>query len=290
MASFLPRVFGLGPKGLDKYELERVIARGGMSAVWKAHSKTDGDIVAVKLLNPDSVELADRLAQTFGKSEGQIALSLKHPNVVVTYEFGKSGNQYFIVMEYVDGPNLMEMITRHDPRWMSNRMKLIMQIGRGLSYIHSHGLVHRDFCPKNVLIDPSLQAKIIDFGLSIPKSRRQRWRWDRSGTPSYMAPEQVRGQEVDVRTDIYAFGISMFELLTGRKPFRPGRTRYGKMQPHLNVMPAAPSQHDAKIPSELDDIVIKACEKRREQRYQTVDALLRDLQAVVEKLPRGELR
>ncbi|MBM4082387.1 MAG: hypothetical protein FJ278_21965, partial [Planctomycetes bacterium] len=141
MASFLARVLGLGPKGLGKYELEHVIARGGMSAVWKAHSKTDGDVVAVKLLNPDSAELVERLAQTFGKGEGQIALSLKHPNVVVTHEFGKTGHQYFIVMEYVDGPNLMEMITRHDPRWMPNRIKLIQQIGNGLSYIHSHGLV-----------------------------------------------------------------------------------------------------------------------------------------------------
>jgi len=260
-----------------------------MSIVYEATDKISEDRVAVKILKPESYDVARRLAESFGTDEGEIALSLRHPNVVETRDYGKKGRKYFIAMEFVDGPNLAEITVRNPDYLKDRRIDLIRQIGTGLSYIHAHGLVHRDFCPKNVLIHPNGEAKIIDFGLSIPKTRKEDWKWDRSGTPSYMAPEQIRGQEVDVRTDVYAFGITMFEVLTGKKPFRTGRTRYGKMQPHLNVAPQTPSDYDKSIPPDLDAVVLKALEKERYRRYQTVDALMVEFRKVIDALPDGEL-
>jgi len=287
MGSFLTKLFA--PRGLNRYEIVREVARGGMSVVYEAMDKIEESRVAVKLLKPESYEVARRLAESFGTEEGEVALSMRHPNVIHTLSYGKKGRQYFIAMEFVDGPNLAEVIVRNPQYLEGRRIDMIRQMAIGLTYIHAHGLVHRDFCPKNVLLHPNGQAKIIDFGLSIPKTRKSDWKWDRSGTPSYMAPEQVRGQSVDIRTDVYAFGVSMFEILTGKKPFRTGRTRYGKMQPHLNVAPQTPSDYDESIPPELDKIVLKALEKERYRRYQSMDELMVDLQKVVDTLPGGEL-
>ena len=277
MASFLAKLFGR-PKGLSRYEIQNVIARGGMSVVYKARNRETGDILAVKILNPETIEVADRIQRAFeSKSEGEVALALHHPHVVRTFEFGTDGKKYFIAMEYVAGPNLKQMIVHRDAAVREHRLGLLVQTGQGLGYLHNHGLVHRDFCPKNILVSGESDPKIIDFGLSIPKSRKQKWRWDRSGTPSYMAPEQIRGQEVDVRSDIYAFGVTMFEVLTGKMPFKEGRTRFGKMQPHLNVDPIEPSHFDKNIPKALDAVVLKAMSKDRLRRHQTMDELLRDV-------------
>ena len=111
---------------------------------------------------------------------------------------------------------------------------------------------------------------------------KTKWHWDRSGTPSYMAPEQVRGQQVDVRTDIYAFGVSACEILTGRRPFPAARSRFGKMQPHLSVDPVGPRHYDRSVPMPLDHVVLKAMQKDQAQRYQTMAELMKDLQLIAD--------
>ena len=276
LASF----FG-GRKGLNKYHLDSEIARGGMSVVYRAHLRDrEHRVVAIKLITPKFAAVAERLEEIFHKgSEGEVAASLRHRNVVYTIEYGRFGKQYFIVMELIDGPNLKQLIDTGDPHWRDNRFRIVLEAGRGLQYIHQNRLVHRDFCPKNILLGGDNLAKLIDFGLAIPISFRK-WHWDRSGTPSYMAPEQVRGQRVDVRTDVYAFGISAYEILTGRRPFKESKTRFGRMTPHLNIEPPPPRDLDADIPVALNHIILRAMQKNKTKRYQSMDALMKEMQIV----------
>lgn len=266
---------------LPNYRFERMIAKGGMSVVWQGLRISDGLDVAIKIITPEFSSLAEVLEKVFKKgSEGEIAATMNHRNVVRTIDYGKKRTQYYIIMEYVDGPPMVQLIRTNEERWRNNKFEMFMAVGRGLAYIHQHNLVHRDFCPKNILVGSDNIPKIIDFGLAIPRSFRGEWKFDRSGTASYMAPEQVRGQQVDVRTDIYAFGVTAYEILTGERPYPESKTRFGKMQPHLNVAPVKPRKYNPLIPVPLEHIILKAMEKARDRRYQTMDAMMKDAQMV----------
>jgi serine/threonine-protein kinase len=157
-----------------------------------------------------------------------------------------------------------------------------MQTGSGLEYIHREGLIHRDFCPKNVLVAKDGTPKIIDFGLTIPASARHRALVTRAGTASYMAPEQIRNQQVDARTDVYAFGVSVFEILTFRRPFPRSADRTRRMQTHLNVRPRPLRQLEPELPVELEDVIKKCIAKDRDMRYKSMREVMRDLEDAIE--------
>ncbi len=272
---------GRRQRAVEGYELDKEIAKGGMSRVYRAHHKADNETVAIKIITPEHSQLADVLEQVFKKgSEGEVAASLQHQNIVHTHNYGRFGDQYYIVMEFVDGPNLKQLIDSADPRWRNHRFEILLAVGRGLYHIHANDLIHRDFCPKNILLDRGAVPKIIDFGLAIPGTFEGKWQFDRSGTASYMAPEQVRGQQVDVRTDVYAFGVSAYEILSGKRPFPESKTRLGKMEPHLNSAPIPLRQLDPTLPLPLDNILAKAIAKTPADRYQAMDVLMKDLQIV----------
>jgi len=279
MGGFLRSLFPRVDRRVGDYELLEEIAHGGMSVIWRARHRKTGQIAAVKVLKPESAELLEKVKRIFSAEEGQIALHLNHPNVITTYDYGWARkNCYYIAMEYVDGPNLEKLILQEDPRLQGRRMDLILQMGRGLLYIHTEGLVHRDFCPKNVLFNSQDTAKIIDFGLAIPHSEMHRAVGGRSGTASYMAPEQIRRKKLDQRTDIYAFGVSMFEVLTGRRPFPETSVRERKMEHHLNVEPVHLSEAMPSLPRELGHVVAKCIAKDPAMRYKNMAETLKDLQ------------
>ena len=265
----------------DNYKILRKVAQGGMSIVFEGRRKADDAPVAIKIIKPEFTQIAEQLEKLFEKgSEGEIALSLRHPNVVRTFEYGHKGREYFIIMEFINGPNLKQLIDQRHARWSENRLHIALQTGRGLAYIHRNNLIHRDFCPKNVLLTEEGIPKIIDFGLAIPEQLRQKWRFDRSGTAAYMAPEQVRGQKVDIRTDVYALGVTLYEILTGNRPFPDDTDRYRKMAVHLNIQPTSPRQYNKSIPVALEHILMRSMAKDPEDRYQNVDAMLKEIQAV----------
>jgi len=272
-----------GPRSAPpNYRIIREVAKGGMSKVYEGVRKADNARVAIKIITPEFTQLAEQLEKIFKKgSEGEIAMSLRHHNVVRTLDYGQMGREYFIVMEFIDGPNLKQLIDRGDKHWSERRLDIVLQAGRGLAFIHRNKLVHRDFCPKNILLEEDGSVKIIDFGLAIPAHLKDKWHWDRSGTASYMAPEQVRGQKVDQRADVYAYGVSAYEILTGRRPFPDDRDRYKKMAVHLNIAPVSPRKHNRNIPLALEHILLRAMAKNREDRYSTVDAMLREMSTVI---------
>ena len=285
MARLLEWLFPGGKNRFGGYEALEQIAQGGMSAIWKARHCKTGEIAAVKLLTARSIEVLDIFKEVFEAEEGEIALQLSHPNVIRTYQYGRKGKRcYYVAMEFVDGPNLERLIVLGDKRVRENRADIIVQMGRGLQYIHQQGLIHRDFCPKNVLYGSDGVPKIIDFGLAIPDSVKRRTDFDRAGTASYMAPEQVRGQKLDQRTDIYAFGLSVFEVLTGRRPFPGTGARTRKMQQHLNLEPLQLTEVDPSMPEELEIAIGKCIEKQPHLRYNSMEAVMVGLQTALPML------
>jgi serine/threonine protein kinase len=265
------------------YILLEEVAQGGFSRIWKARHPEKEGLFAVKILTPESSDMMDRFRAIFEADEGTIALQLEHQNVIRTFEYGREDKaHYFIVMEYVDGPNLEKMIATADRRVTDARLDLMLQLGDGLLYIHSQGLIHRDFCPKNVLYASDASVKIIDFGLTIPASVQSRSIISRAGTASYMAPEQVRNQAVDARADIYAFGLSAFELLTGRRPFPLTASRGRRMQDQLNIQPISLREVAPELPEELETVVGKCIEKDRELRYKSMADVMQDMREAVQ--------
>lgn len=283
MAGVLDFIFSRDKKRYGGYKLLDEVARGGMSRVWTAKKPGEDKLYAVKVLTPESVEAMNRFKEVFETEEGEIALRLNHPNVIKTYGYGHtSKGGYFIVMEYVDGPNLETLVVLESDRTVANRFELVLQMGAGLEYIHQQGLIHRDFCPKNVLYGTDSVAKIIDFGLCVPTVVQERTFMGRAGTASYMAPEQVRSQPLDIRADIYAYGMSAFEVLTHRRPFPRTQSRGRRMQDHLNIQPLRLRQVSPELPVELEEVVEKCIAKDREMRYKSMDVVMRDMRAAVE--------
>ena len=278
--SIIEGILNWVPGRIGGYKLLEVIAAGGMSTIYTAISRKK-EIVAIKILFPHFAEQKDRLQKLFAEKyvEGEIASSLNHPNVVQTYSYGRIRHRYYFVMEYINGPNLKDMINKQQEVLRGHKLDIIKQIAEGLKYIHSQGIIHRDICPKNILISQNRDTKIIDFGLAISKSSRFKGHGVRSGTPSYMAPEQIRALESDERTDIYSFGVTMYEVLAGKPPFG-GEDDFARMQQHLVFEPVPLRKRIPDIPGAIEEIVSRAMQKEPSHRYKSMDSLLNDFEKV----------
>ena len=288
MGKLLDFIFPFRKPPYGGYVPEERIGTGGMSTIWRARHAQTGKVCALKILTPESAELQTSFGKVFAAEEGKTALRLDHPNVIKTFEYGREGkSKYYIVMEYVDGPNLETLILLQSSRVKGNRFELLLQVGGGLAYIHKQGLIHRDFCPKNVLYGADGIAKIIDFGLSIPTGIKSPLAEARAGTASYMAPEQIRSQPLDERADVYAFGLSAFEILTCRRPFPASSDRSRRMQHRLNVKPLRLREVAPELPRALETIIGKCIEKDRKMRYKAMPEVMKDLRAAVETASSG---
>jgi len=254
------------------------IAEGPMSVVYKASGAEQSDgAVAIKVLKDSAARMARRLSDDLGKEwEGERAVSLAHPNVVRTLECGCEAGSYYVVMEYIDAPNLASLIHDQSPFLDGRRISVIRQIVHGLAYVHGKGLIHRDVCPKNVLVDASGHAKLIDFGVAVAQADKLKNTGRRTGRPSYMAPELIRDNTFDVRTDLYAFGVTMYEISTGAKPLA-GADRYETMRLHLHSDPTPAREVNNNVPLALSGIISRCLAKDPDQRFQTADELLKEL-------------
>lgn len=212
--------------------------------------------------------------------EGEILLNLNHLHIVQTYEIGRQDGQYFIVMELLPPRSLHELSYNRSERLKGRRLKVVYQFAHALQHTHRMGIIHRDVCPRNVLLDEEGRAKLIDFGLAIPKLEKLKDVFYRSGTPSYMAPEVVRSSHYDFRTDIYAFGVSLYEIFVGKPPFS-GEGEYGRAGRHLGTRVLPPREVNPDVPEDLAEIIMKALEKDPEQRYQSMEDVVQALGRVL---------
>jgi tetratricopeptide (TPR) repeat protein len=271
--------WNLAGKVVSHYQVIRQIGAGGMGVVYLARDETLDRQVALKVL-PAS-RLADETARQRLRKEALALAKFSHPNIETVYEFGSQGGIDFLVTEYVAGTTLAARI-ESGPLPESELLDIALQVGSALEEAAGHGLIHLDLKPGNIMLMPKGQIKLLDFGLA----RIARADEDGveslttvnvpAGTPPYMAPEQLRGGSLDVRTDIYALGASLYELATGRVPFRGGNSPE-VIAAILLTEAAPPSSLGASVSPGLEKVILKCLEKDPERRYQTVGELLLEL-------------
>lgn len=271
---------------LSHYEILNLLGAGGMGEVYLAKDKKLGRKLALKLLPADYTRDKDRLRRF--QQEAQAASALNHPNILTIYELGQVGGQQFIATEFVEGETLRQRLNRA-PLTLSETVDIAFQMASALSAAHRAGIVHRDIKPENIMLRPDGYVKILDFGLAKLTQQEERFpkpiETDKTeissglvmGTVKYMSPEQAQGLQVDQRSDIFSFGVVLYEILAGRAPFE-GETSTELITSILRKQPASLTN----APDELRRLVSRALLKKKEDRYQTIEDVLVDLKALRE--------
>jgi eukaryotic-like serine/threonine-protein kinase len=269
-----------------RYQLIARIASGGMGEVFRAHDSVLARDVAVKVLHPQLA--GDRGFVERFRREARAAAILNHPNIVSVYDWGTSDGTYFMVMEFVQGMNLRTLLTEFNRLEAVQVVEVTLRVLAALDHAHRHGIVHRDVKPENILIARDGAVKVADFGLAraYAESSVSQAEGTVTGTVQYLAPEQIQGEPADPRTDLYALGVVMFELLTGQPPFT-GETSLAIAYQHLSNRVPAPSTVSPFAPPVLDGPVLKATEKDRDHRPVSARAFGEDLMRVASSLPSG---
>jgi serine/threonine protein kinase len=281
--SNLTTSFSLVGKELASYKIEKLLGAGGMGEVYLARDSKLDRLVALKILPWHFV--ADQERSTRFQREARALSSLNHPNLITVYEVGEADGLHFIAMEHVEGQTLSSQRERLDLREL---LATVAQVAEALSAAHQAGIVHRDIKPENVMVRHDGYAKVLDFGLVKLSEVASGEVSDgpntqlgvAMGTLAYMSPEQAAGEPVDHRTDIWSLGVLLYELVTGRKPFK-GESRQATVNAILSNEPKRPTEIDATLPTELDQILEKALEKDRELRYQTASDFRADIRRLL---------
>ncbi len=263
---------------LDQYLLTELIARSGMASIFKAVDQLSGAAVAIKV--PYLQFESDVVFYGRFKREEEVGRRLDHPNIIKVLA-PRHKSRMYIAMEYVDGVSLRAIMRDERPLRTARALDFARQVCNAMVYMHSQGVVHRDLKPENVLVTAAGQVKIMDFGIALDESAR-RLTWSglstAIGTPDYMAPEQVNGRHGDARTDIYALGTMLFEMLTGNLPFA-GSNVYAVMRAKTGEDPQPPSRFVPGIDPQLEEIILRAIERAPRNRYQSAAEVLADLNA-----------
>jgi len=266
-----------GTAVLGRYRIQGELGRGAMGIVYRAVDPLLERPVAIKTLN--LIEAGDEAAELDARfqQEAKAAARLAHPNVITVYDVGRQGHVAFMATELLEGRDLRALLVEHGRLPVAEAIGIAAQVADGLGYAHERGVVHRDIKPGNIMILPNGVAKIMDFGIARVCASDVRTRTGvLLGSPRYMSPEQVLGQGVDGRSDVFSLGIALYEMLTGAPPFS-GDTVGNLMYQIASATPPAPSRSNAEVPPMLDVIVAKALAKKPEARYQSAGELAADL-------------
>lgn len=270
---------------VDHYEILEALGEGASAQVYKAKDVLTGQTVVLKC--PDPLLLADPgLFQRYQR-ELEIAQRLDHPGVQRSMDPGGTRTEQYLVLEYVDGGNLRQVLDGEGPVPVDQAVDWGRQLADAIAYLHQAGIVHRDLKPENVLVAGDGRLKVADFGTALLEgSRRLTWKHlhDGLGTPYYMSPEQVQGERGDQRSDIYAWGVMMYELLAGRPPFG-GDNWMATMAGHLQGTPRPLRRVRADVPAGLEAIVLHAMRRYPEHRYERAEDIVLDL----DHLARGDV-
>ncbi len=270
----------LGSLVLGTYELVDVLGQGGMSVVFKARHKMTEQEVALKILPPELA--AHSQVKSRFLEEAKALAALDHPNIVHLYNFGQENGSFVLAMQYVQGRTWERLILENKRLDWKASCRIAIDVLKALEYAHGRGVVHRDMKPSNVLVrETDSAATVMDFGIAkMTTSTKLTATGQTMGTVRYMSPEQVRGQEVDLRTDIYSLGATVYESLTGDTPF-DGSTHFEIMTKHLSEPPRPPSAVGVSLPQMVEEAVMRCLAKRAEDRFESARDMRRILEAAL---------
>jgi len=262
---------------LDHFQIERLVARSGMASIFQGTDVDNGQTVAIKIPHPE-MECDPIFFERFQREE-EIGKKLDHPGVMkVIANDGRS--DLYIVMEWVHGKLLREILTTTGKMPQDRAIRLVVRICHALDHIHSHGVVHRDLKPENIMVDDDDNIKIIDFGISANTGARRitfAKFTDTMGTPDYISPEQVKGGRGDARSDVFAVGVMLYEMLTGTVPFT-GSNPFAIMNDRLLNNPVPPREVNPEISPQLQEVLYRALERNPRNRYRSARDLANDLE------------
>ncbi len=291
----LSRLFGKkdsaggGKKGLKRaniakrFELSGRTGQGSMSKVFRAYDREIGRHVCLKLLDKFKTQRFEERFKAMGlkkPSEGDVCMALRHENIVRTYEHGlTTDGAPYLVMEWVEGHGLNYLIETRNAQMKGNRINYLGQLCDAVQYMHDTKYLHRDLCPRNVMIDQEGVLKLIDFGLTIPYEPSFCQPGNRTGTADYLAPEIIKRKTTDHRVDLFALGVTAYEIFTNQLPWERSPSSEETLRRHLNTPPRDPKDLNPEIDDDLRDLLMKAVEREPADRFKTAkelkDALMR---------------
>ena len=285
MYAFLKKLLQPKPKvvKLDinrRFQLVSRVGQGSMSKVWRAIDGRTGKTVALKLLDIDKTKrLESRFIgiRTRKPSEGEVAITLKHPHIVQTFEFGiTTNNEQYLVMEFVEGVSLSYLVDAQNEVMKRNRLRMVVELGEAIEYFHKQNWIHRDICPRNVILDQEYSIKLIDFGLVVPNIPEFQAPGNRTGTANYMAPELIKRQRTDQRIDIFSYAVTCYEMYAKRLPWEAAETLDAVLK-HINSPPDDIKKHVPDIDSRVADVIMRGLALEPRDRWPTMTEMVAEL-------------
>jgi len=285
-ATFLapPHDLPVGGTFAGRYQVTEELGKGGMGRVYKAYDTEIGEHVALKVLKPE-ISADESIVERF-RNELKLARRISHRNVCRMFDLGRSQDTTYIAMEFVSGEDLKTLLRRVGQLPARRTVAIALQVCEGLAEAHRLGVVHRDLKPQNIMVDREGNARIMDFGIA--RSVKGRGVTEAGvilGTPDYMSPEQLEGKEADQRSDIYALGAVLFEMVTGEPPFE-GETPLVVAAKHKTEKPRDPREANPQVPEGLSRLILRCLEKDKEARYQSAEEVAGGLTAIERELPK----
>ena len=277
-----------GSKINDRYQIIKTLGEGGMANVYLAHDEILDRNVAVKVLRGDLAN-DEKFVRRFQR-EALSASSLSHPNIVEMYDVGEDDGGYYIVMEYVDGKTLKQVLKQRGKLSVTEVVDIMLQVTDGMAHAHDAYIIHRDIKPQNIMILPNGVIKITDFGVATALNSTQLTQTNSvMGTVHYLPPEQANGKGSTIRSDIYSMGIMMYELLTGKVPYK-GESAVEIALKHLKEPIPSIRKEIPSIPQSIENIILKACAKNPKNRYSDARSMHEDLLTALDPSRENEKR
>lgn len=274
-----------------RFDLIGRVGQGSMSKVWRARDTMTGKLVALKVLDKEkTIRLEARFQGRNKPSEGEIAMQLQHPNVVRTLEHGVTfDNEPFLVMEFIEGVSLSYLVDVQNDRMKKWRLNYIIQLGEALEYFHQKNWIHRDICPRNIMVSEENKLLLIDFGLVVPNTSAFQAPGNRTGTANYMAPELIKRQRTDQRIDVFSYAVTCYEMYARRLPWEHGESLETVMQ-HINNPPVDIRELVKNIDDQVADTIMKGLEAAPSNRWSRISDMLTEFREAEARLAKPKAK
>ncbi|GAB4150837.1 MAG: serine/threonine-protein kinase [Planctomycetaceae bacterium] len=288
---FLKNLFKSQPKITKtditkRFDLIGRVGQGSMSKVWRARDSKTGKTVALKVLDKEKTKrLEERFIGLNKPTEGEIAVQLKHPHIVNTLEHGLTKDrEQFLVMEFVEGVGLSYLVDVQNEQMQRDRLRYLIELGNALEYLHQQNWIHRDICPRNIIVSSEGSLVLIDFGLVVPNTPDFQKPGNRTGTASYMAPELIKRQKTDQRIDIFSYAVTGYEMYTKRHPWDATGVSFDMALQHINSPPKDIRQFAENIDDQIADAIMRGLAIDPRDRWKTVAEMVQELEEARERL------